>query len=170
MTPEKSGETHISRVMGEVQKELQSLLRQRAATLKRIGTIRQTIAGLAKLFGEDVIGQELLDLVHERSGHRQPGFTNMCRRVLMESGRPLMTHEVCQAIQLRNPAMLAHHKEPLASVSTVLKRLARYGEARFVFNDRDRGAWEWVTEDNASSSAPTTQKHSSQSSLHLSSG
>jgi hypothetical protein len=159
MSPEPSGQSHISRVMGEMQKELQSLLLQRAATLKRIGTIRQTIVGLGKLFGEDAIGRELLDLVHERRGQRQPGFTNMCRRVLMESARPLMTHEVCQEIQLRNPTLLAHHKEPSASVSTVLKRLAAYGEARLVLNGKGRGAWEWVSENIATPLEPTTETH-----------
>jgi hypothetical protein len=149
MSSEVSREAHVARVMDEVQKELQSLLLQRAATHKRIGTIKQTIMGLANLFGEELIGKQLLDLLHERSVHRQPGFTSTCRRVLMESNRPLLTHEVCQEIGLRNPTLLAHHKDPMASVTTVLKRLVNYGEARLVSNDRGRSTWEWVADYSA---------------------
>jgi len=32
------------------------------------------------------------------------------------------------------------------SVSTVLNRLARYGEARLLANDSGRRAWQWVTD------------------------
>jgi hypothetical protein len=147
MSPEVSRKAHVARVMDEVRKELQSLLCQRAATQKRIGTIKQTIMGLANLFGEEAIGKQVLDLVQDRSVHRQqPGFTSTCRRVLMESNRPLMTHEVCQEIGLRNPTLLAHHKEPMASVTTVLRRLVNYGEARLVSNDSGRSTWEWVAD------------------------
>ena len=44
------------------------------------------------------------------------------------------------------PTLLAHHKDPLASVNTVLNRLATYGEARIVMNERGKRAWEWATE------------------------
>jgi hypothetical protein len=157
MSPEVSRKAHVARVMDEVQKELQSLLCQRAATQKRIGTIKQTIMGLANLFGEEAIGKQLLDLVHDRSVHRQPGFTSTCRRVLMESNRPLLTHEVCREIGLRNPTLLAHHKDPMASVSTVLKRLVNYGEARLVSIDLNRSAWEWVADYNALPPDATTE-------------
>jgi hypothetical protein len=38
------------------------------------------------------------------------------------------------------------HKDPLASVTTVLNRLVEYGEARAVVNEHGRRAWEWVAE------------------------
>jgi hypothetical protein len=44
------------------------------------------------------------------------------------------------------PAILARHKDPLASVTTVLNRLVDYGEARSLSNDRGRRVWEWVSE------------------------
>jgi hypothetical protein len=62
-------------VIGRAQHELESLLKQRAEIIKRIGTIKQTILGLANLFGDDVIGNELLELIDHRSDARQPGFT-----------------------------------------------------------------------------------------------
>jgi hypothetical protein len=42
--------------------------------------------------------------------------------------------------------VLARHKDPLASVTTVLNRLVDYGEARSLNNDRGRRVWEWISE------------------------
>jgi hypothetical protein len=139
---------HIDKVLEEMRREFQSLMLQRAAVLRRIGTIKQIINGLANLLGEEVVGEGLLQLVGQRSGTRPRGFTRTCRLILMESKRPLMTQEVCQEIERRNPTLLTRHKDPLASVSTVLNRLATYGEVRVVVNERGRRAWEWVTEDS----------------------
>ena len=64
-------------------------MRQRAEIMKRIGTVKQTIAGLADLFGEQVLGDDLLELIDRKPNGRQPGFTKACRRVLMEVRRPI---------------------------------------------------------------------------------
>ena len=74
-------------------------MRQRADIMKRIGTVKQTIVGLANLFGDEVLSEELLELVDRKSGGRQPGFTKACRMVLMEADRPLGAREVCEQIQ-----------------------------------------------------------------------
>ena len=87
---------------------------------------------------DEVIGEEILELVDHRPTARQPGFTKTCRVRLMESDRPLLTHEVCQEIVRRNLVRLAGQNKPLPSVSIVLNRLASYGEARFMANDRGR--------------------------------
>jgi len=142
--------------------EFQALMVQRAAILRRIGTIKQTIIGLAKLFGNEVVGERVLQVVEQRSSTRSRGFTRTCRVVLMESTRPMVCQEVCEEIQRRNPTLLAHHKDALASVNTVLNRLATYGEARIVMNERGKRAWEWATERAAEGvDSPTTQKNSS---------
>jgi hypothetical protein len=139
-------EAHEEQAIVQLQAELESLLKQRAEIVKRIGTIRQTIMGLANVFGEGTLGPEIMELVDHRQQERQTGFTKTCRVVLMEANRPLTAQEVCQHIRERNPALLARHKDPLASVTTVLNRLASYGEARFVLNEKDRRAWQWVTD------------------------
>lgn len=146
MTTQGPGGAHINKVLAEMHREFQSLVLQRAAILRRIGTIRQVIDGLTDVFGEEAVGRELLDLVDHRSGNRRRGFTQTCRLALMESNRPLMSQEVCQEVERRNPYLLVHHKDPLASVSTVLNRLAKYGEARVVLNERGRRAWAWTRE------------------------
>src|SRR5271169_7177585 len=69
--------------------ELLQLMRQRADVMKRIGTVKQTIAGLANLFGDQVLSEELMELVDRKSSGRQPGFTKACRMILMDAGRAM---------------------------------------------------------------------------------
>ncbi|HMD76660.1 MAG TPA: hypothetical protein VKG86_04715, partial [Terracidiphilus sp.] len=137
---------HVQEVVRQAQEELNLLLQQRAEIMKRIGTVKQTIAGLANLFGEGVLNEELLELVDRRSNGRQPGFTKACRMILMEAGRALSARDICEYFQQKMPAMLARHKDPMASVTTVLNRLVGYGEAQAVALHNGRRAWRWVAE------------------------
>jgi hypothetical protein len=136
-------------VVRAAHEELLQLVRQRADIMKRIGTVKQTICGLADLFGDQVLGDDLLELIDRKPNGRQPGFTKACRRVLMEVHRPLGAREVCGELERYAPAILARHKDPLASVTTVLNRLVDYGEARSLSNDRGRRVWEWISENEA---------------------
>jgi len=140
------GDPHVQEVVRAAHDELRQLMRQRADIMKRIGTVKQTIVGLANLFGDDVLTEELLELVDRKSGGRQPGFTKACRMVLMEADKPLGAREVCEQIQQRIPPVLLRHKDPLASVTTVLNRLVEYGEARTVIRENGRRAWQWVAD------------------------
>ncbi len=139
-------DAHVQEVVRAAHEELRQLMRQRAEVMKRIGTVKQTIVGLANLFGDEVLNDELLELVDRKSGGRQPGFTKACRMVLMEAERPLGAREVCEQIQRKVPPILLRHKDPLASVTTVLNRLVEYGEARAVVRENGRRAWQWVAE------------------------
>jgi hypothetical protein len=141
-----SGESHVHEVVRAAHDELRQLMRQRADLMKRIGTVKQTIVGLANLFGDQVLTDELLELVDRKSNGRQPGFTKACRMVLMESQQPLAARDVCEQIQHKVPAVLLRHKDPLASVTTVLNRLVEYGEARSVLKENGRRAWQWVAD------------------------
>ncbi|MGA2965990.1 MAG: hypothetical protein ABSD64_07245 [Terriglobales bacterium] len=49
-------------VVKAAHEELLQLMRQRAEIMKRIGTVKQTISGLANLFGEHVLGDDLLEI------------------------------------------------------------------------------------------------------------
>lgn len=137
---------HVQEVLKTAHEELRHLIRQRAEIMKRIGTLKQTIAGLAHLFGEEILGEELLELVDRKPGGRQPGFTKACRTVLMEAHSPLSVREVCGRIQERMPAVLVRHKDPLASVTTVLNRLVEYGEVQSVVRPNGRRAWQWISD------------------------
>jgi hypothetical protein len=143
---------HVQQVVRAAHEELRQLMRQRADVMKRIGTVKQTIVGLANLFGDEILNEELLELVDRKGGGRQPGFTKACRVVLMEANQPLAAKEVCEQIQKRMPPVLQRHKDPLASVTTVLNRLVDYGEARTVFRENGRRAWEWVSDPETTAS------------------
>ena len=137
---------HVQQVVKAAHEELRQLMRQRSDIMKRIGTVKQTIIGLANLFGDEMLNDELLELVDRKSSGRQPGFTKACRMALMEADRPLGAREVCELIQHKAPTILSRHKDPLASVTTVLNRLVDYGEARTVVRENGRRAWQWVAE------------------------
>ena len=141
-----NGDPHVHEVVKTAHEELRQLMRQRADIMKRIGTLKQTISGLANLFGDEILGEDLLELVDRKVGGRQPGFTKACRMVLMEAGAPMSVREVCERIQERMPAVLLRHKDPLASVTTVLNRLVEYGEAQSVVRPNGRRAWQWISE------------------------
>lgn len=141
-----TGNGHVQEVVRQAHEELRQLLHQRAEVMRRIGTIKQTIAGLANLFGDEVLSDELLEMVDRKSSGRQPGFTKACRMVLMDSNRALSARDVCDRLQEKTPPMLARHKDPMASVTTVLNRLVAYGEAQAVSLANGRRAWQWVAD------------------------
>lgn len=136
---------HVQEVIRQAHDELRQLLRQRAEIMKRIGTVKQTISGLANLFGDAVLNDELMELVDRKSSGRQPGFTKACRMILMESGRAMNSRDICDYFQAKMPDLLARHKDPMASVTTVLNRLVEYGEAEAVLAN-GRRAWRWVAD------------------------
>ena len=141
-----ANDSHVHEVVRQAHEELKQLMRQRAEIMKRIGTVKQTIVGLANLFGDEILSEELLELVDRKSNGRQPGFTKACRMVLMEAQKALSAREVCEQIQQRMPPVLLRHKDPLASVTTVLNRLVEYGEARSLLRENGRRAWEWAAD------------------------
>lgn len=141
---------HVQEVIRQAHEELRQLLHQRAEIMKRIGTVKQTISGLANLFGEGVLNEELMELVDRKNSGRQPGFTKACRMILMEAGRAMNSRDICEYFQQKMPALLARHKDPMASVTTVLNRLVEYGEAEAVVAN-GRRAWRWVADQAADS-------------------
>lgn len=146
---------HVQEVIRQAHEELRELLLQRAEVMKRIGTVKQTIAGLANLFGDAVLTEELMEMVDRKSSGRQTGFTKACRMILMESGKAMSARDICDQFQTKVPTLLARHKDPMASVTTVLNRLVDYGEAQAVFANSGRRAWIWIAE--GKSGSPITQ-------------
>jgi hypothetical protein len=147
---------HVQEVIRQAHDELRQLMQQRAEIMKRIGTVKQTISGLANLFGDGVLNEELMELVDRKSNGRQPGFTKACRMILMESSRAMNSRDICDYFQEKLPDLLARHKDPMASVTTVLNRLVEYGEAEAVVCN-GRRAWRWVADVPASPSAGSDQ-------------
>jgi hypothetical protein len=137
-------DVHVEAVLRQAHDELRDLLRRRLEVTRRIGFVKQTIVGLIKLYGEDVVTSDLW--WGHRTYRRGEGVTDSCRRVLMEAREPMSSRRVCDLIQRTTPKVLAKHKDPLATVNTVLNRLAQYGEARAVTSEAGHRAWQWSVE------------------------
>ena len=120
----------VEQVVGRIQRELQSLRSEHAAIAKRIGLIKNTIAGLAEVFGPGVVGQELQGLltVEPIKRRRSRGLTDACRELLRESAGPQTLKQISARIQERFPALLTHHRYPTTIVQMMLRRLVMYGE------------------------------------------
>ncbi len=136
-------ELHVQEVIRSAEQELHTLLQQRAELMKRIGSVKQTLVGLANMFGDAVLNERLLELL-DRGSVRRSGFTQSCRAVLMESPAELSARQVCELLQKKFPGVLERHKKPFASVTTVLSRLVEYDEVRTHLTEDGGRVWQWV--------------------------
>jgi len=136
---------HVPEVIQSIQQELAGLLQQRAEIMRRIGTIRRTLAGLAKLFGDSNLDDDL-SAGRRGTGSRPAGFTRACRLILMESRMPLGVRQGCDELRRRFPDLAQRHKDLSASVTTVFHRLVGYAEARCFLDSQGTRVWEWITE------------------------
>ena len=136
---------HVQEVIRSAEGELLTLLKQRSELMKRIGSIKQTLVGLANMFGDSVLSERLLEMLDRNTASRS-GFTDACRAVLMESPTHLSAREVCDLLRRKFPGVLEKHKKPFASVTTVLTRLVEYDEARTFLAEDGRRVWQWVAE------------------------
>lgn len=136
----------VVEVLRVTKQELRMLVQQRAEVMRRIGRAKQAILGLANLFGDAVLDQEMLELMDHRTNNRQRGFTRACRILLMETDRPLNSSEICEGLRRKFPDLAARHKDLLASSTTVLNRLVNYGEALASRGRDGRRLWRWSAE------------------------
>ena len=141
----QTADVHVQEVIRAAESELVTLLEQRSNLMKRITGIRKTLVGLAKMFGDDVLSEDLLSLLGRKSG-RESGITEACRAVLVESVTTLTLRQVCEQLGRKFPRLLERNKNPVASVSTVLRRLVGYEEAKTFLTHDGKRLWEWVAE------------------------
>jgi hypothetical protein len=150
-TPDK----HVQQVLDSAQKQLHALHKQRSEVTRRIVTVKRMLVSLAEMFGEKAFCDELLQDVGLKRSGQQRGLTSTCRQVLMESGDSMSTRKIQEEIARRNPMLLTGHKDPQASLITILNRLVRYGEIEPRLGENGRREWKWianqgVSEDHAS--------------------
>jgi hypothetical protein len=137
---------HVLEVVRSAEQELAELFQQRVEIMRRIGTIRQMLVGLADLAGDSILNDELLSVLGHGGSRHQRGFTRACRLVLIESKIPLTARQSCAELRTRFPELVDHHKDLLASVTTVLHRLVSYAEARCSSDERGSKVWEWISD------------------------
>lgn len=136
----------VLEVLRSARAELEHLVAQRAEITRRIGTTKQAIIGMARLFGGNALQSAVLELIDHRSTNRQSGFTRACRYLLTEASAPMTSSDLCNGLRRKFPELAARHKDLTASVTTVLNRLVRYGEASISGAVHGRRAWTWVSE------------------------
>src|ERR1700730_12797601 len=92
----------IERVVGWAQAELDLLSLKRAAIAMRTRVIKNTIVGLADVFGSTLSEEEVRTvpptLRVRRTSRSRRGLTQAWRRTLMASSAPLTTPDLCRRI------------------------------------------------------------------------
>jgi hypothetical protein len=136
---------HVHEIVRLAEQELKGLESERTQIMKRIGAVRKAILGLADLFGAELVSEEALGLANpkKRAG-RGAGITKACRMALMKAEKPMSAREVCRVLQIEYPDCIANHRDAVASVTTVLSRLVRYGEAVVLAAEGGRRRWKWA--------------------------
>jgi hypothetical protein len=132
----------VEQVMRLAEGELLQLLTERGALLRRIAILRRTIAGLAETFGEDLLPEGVRALIKPAAPKtRGTGLTEACRAALANSSQPLTAREVVDRIRNVDAAIIKDHKDPVASVTSILHRLGSYGEATTQVTHSGRRMW-----------------------------
>lgn len=124
----------VERVVGQIQQQLQTLRAEHVAIAKKIWLIKNTIAGLAEVFGPGVVGADLQDILTPAPARRRRsrGLTDACREVLQEASEAQTLKQISGRVQERYPTLLSHHRYPMAILQIMLRRLVMYGEAKEV--------------------------------------
>jgi hypothetical protein len=138
--PRTAPNRHVQEVLKTLHEELRGLNRQRTDVTRRIETIKRVVVGLSKMYGAQLSDEQLDDFLGRKLGLRRRGLTDACRRILLEEQQPLGARDVRDRVMKVDGELLRHHKDPIASLVTVLNRLVEYGEARRV-TIGSRHAW-----------------------------
>jgi hypothetical protein len=133
-----SDEVHAACVVNLVGEQLKDLLAQQHETSKGIEAAKKTLVGLARMYGEQLIPDEFRQLLHLKGGLANRGLTAACREVLAEADEPLSARNIFDRIQRKDSRLLQNHRQPVATVTTILHRLARYGEVEPVKKGKRR--------------------------------
>jgi hypothetical protein len=131
----------VEHVMGRIQHELQVLRTEHAAIAKRIGLIKNTIAGLTEVFGPAVNAQNLQSSPGPVKRRRSRGLTDACRELLREGSEPQTLKQISGQILERYPALVEHHRYPAAIIQMMLRRLVMYGEAEEIDGGAGLRSW-----------------------------
>jgi hypothetical protein len=149
---EQAGRDKARDILELANRELQTLLEQRADIVRKIRSVRTTIFGLADMFGKDVPeGLSLLGI--ERLPQRSKGVTDACRLALKQSDIPLTSHQVRDKLRFQG-LEIEQHKDPVATVTTILGRLVNYGEAITMVRADGKRTWIWAEHTEQIDQAP----------------
>jgi hypothetical protein len=116
---------------------------------ERIDKVRQGALGLTALADIDfnVVRDKYPDLFDDTSDPRV-GITQAVREALRSSNDTLLPKEIRDRVFQISPTV-AGHKNPLASIHAVLRRLAESNEVILTIDGADRTRYGWIGSDDA---------------------
>jgi len=168
----------LQHTVGFIEMELRALNLRKNRLSERIVAIKQTITGLAELFGTEVVDQQLPSVrFSEPPGRRraQPGLTDSCRQLLRS--RPCdqnpTLNRACRIALLENLAFMSEKEIysrivrrgsftftnahlALADVADELNTLIERGQARCIEIGNERRWQRAILADEVGSSAQLT--------------
>jgi len=142
----------------DIQSELLSLSLRQAEVQERIQQVRHALVALVHVFGPEILDaarkaqeSDALDISRSR-----PKVTDILRRVLSQSARPLTFDQIFEAAQKEAPSILAGFINPGVSISNALRALQRHRE---IESCRDAHAvkWQWIVDVDFVPSAPAAE-------------
>ena len=134
---------HLRPSTERIQGEMSSLEEQLKEIEKEIAAVKNTLFGLSVIYGQDLITPPLLEQIRPKRGATVRGLTAACRTALIQVSQPCSVSTVCTLVRAIDPLLLVHHRNPRASVMTVLRNFAKRGQAtRGIENGRS--VWQWT--------------------------
>lgn len=131
---EHVSERKIENIIQALQEEVATLRKQRNDLDLRITAMNKVLILLAGIGKDQSLQKE-----------QRMGITDACRVALMECGGQRLTYrQVLQEVQKRLPANAFMHKDPRASICTILGRLIQYGEVQASVNGNGKRTYEWA--------------------------
>jgi hypothetical protein len=135
--------------LSDLEKERETLKTKMEATEERMEKVRQAALGLLSLSGVDfqVIKDKYPNLFDNQLDPRI-GITEAIRQVLKSSEDMLTTYEIRDLVFQISPT-IAGHKNPIATVSSILRRLMDNDEVTSgIFKD-GKTVYGWIASEDA---------------------
>jgi hypothetical protein len=133
----------------QIKKEIASLQKELRKVEDDIIALRHYLHGLSLTVGEEHFSAELLRLVHPKRTNAR-GLSRVCRSFFQSAPDSHSVRDICNHIMANRPELLIHRRNPSASVTSVLRHLAKRGEIiRKKENGKSvwlRASW-WLTDD-----------------------
>jgi hypothetical protein len=144
--PNPSG-SRVEQILKECHLKLQDLVRDQAEISARIKVIKKTLAGMATIFGKDILDRSLAESIECLCAPpvcaNRIRLTQACRLLLRQAAKPLTLREISRGIVDPQVSVLTQRWVRGAPVKAVLNRLELYGKVSVVITNGCR-KWKWV--------------------------
>ena len=141
--PELVTAGHLRLAGDRIRSELELLGRELIKVEDEITVLKTTIHGLTLILGPESFDTELVPTQRPTPRKHVRGLSLACRIVLRNTVRPCSVSDVCILVTALNPELLIRHRNPMASITSALRTLARRGHVvRSV--EGGKSVWQWM--------------------------